>query len=391
MRGKRKVLSRAELYALVWDRPMQAVAKEFGISDVGLAKICRRADVPYPGRGYWAKRAAGKATLEVPLPPRGLGESDDIHNGRGDGWNLFQSDEDVLQAPPIPAPSFAGGLPEITARAQEMLGRVTVPNMRTKAHRSVAKLLEEDQQKREKQASSPYPLSWDKPIIDSPLERRRLRIVNALFLALERCNCRPSISGREARDLSVQVGKMHISLKIEPSKGSLRRLAVGSVKSPRASERLRLEISSYLSLEDIPLAWEDRQDSTLEAQIAEMAVGILVAGEWAYRRYQINRHERDVECRTRAEENIRRARAVAERAEQKRLLKIEQDRRDQLLQDAMAWRQAAELRAYVEAVRMRYRSDPSPTDAHQVETWAGWALTEADRIDPCCRPEPPVI
>ena len=41
-------LTRAELYEKVWATPMRAIAKEFGMSDVGLAKICRKHDIPVP-------------------------------------------------------------------------------------------------------------------------------------------------------------------------------------------------------------------------------------------------------------------------------------------------------------------------------------------------------
>jgi hypothetical protein len=34
-------LTREELYEKVWSRPMRSLAKEWGISDVGLAKICK--------------------------------------------------------------------------------------------------------------------------------------------------------------------------------------------------------------------------------------------------------------------------------------------------------------------------------------------------------------
>jgi hypothetical protein len=58
--------NREELYQKVWDRPVQIVAKDFGMSDVGLAKICRKLFIPLPGRGYWARKAAGK---KVPTRP----------------------------------------------------------------------------------------------------------------------------------------------------------------------------------------------------------------------------------------------------------------------------------------------------------------------------------
>src|ERR1700742_1941506 len=53
-------ISRRELYDLVWSTPVSTVAESFGLSDVGLAKICERHRVPVPPRGYWAKKEAGK-------------------------------------------------------------------------------------------------------------------------------------------------------------------------------------------------------------------------------------------------------------------------------------------------------------------------------------------
>ena len=61
-------LTREELYALVWDRPMTRLAKEFGLSDVALHKICRKHEIPTPPLGYWAKKAHGKPVTNTPLP-----------------------------------------------------------------------------------------------------------------------------------------------------------------------------------------------------------------------------------------------------------------------------------------------------------------------------------
>lgn len=75
---KERVLSRQELYDLVWSTPIAAVAKDLAISDVGLAKICRRHGIPHPGRGYWAKKAAGKPVRPAKLPPLPTGVSETI-------------------------------------------------------------------------------------------------------------------------------------------------------------------------------------------------------------------------------------------------------------------------------------------------------------------------
>ncbi len=61
-------LTRQTLYELVWSKPMSDLAKDFNISDVGLAKRCRVVDVPIPYRGYWARKVAGQNPPKLPLP-----------------------------------------------------------------------------------------------------------------------------------------------------------------------------------------------------------------------------------------------------------------------------------------------------------------------------------
>lgn len=67
------ILKREELYEKVWARPVRELAKEHGISDVALAKICQKLEIPRPGRGYWARKAAGKSVKQDPLPPASQG------------------------------------------------------------------------------------------------------------------------------------------------------------------------------------------------------------------------------------------------------------------------------------------------------------------------------
>ncbi|MBO6560484.1 MAG: hypothetical protein JJ959_08105 [Nisaea sp.] len=66
--GPQRLLSREELYDLVWQTPMSQLAKRFGLSDVGLKKVCRKHDIPTPPLGYWAKRAHGKRVFQPQLP-----------------------------------------------------------------------------------------------------------------------------------------------------------------------------------------------------------------------------------------------------------------------------------------------------------------------------------
>jgi integrase len=60
--------TREDLYRSVWTAPVSEVAARLGISDVGLAKACRRAAIPLPPRGYWARVASGQQVIRAPLP-----------------------------------------------------------------------------------------------------------------------------------------------------------------------------------------------------------------------------------------------------------------------------------------------------------------------------------
>jgi hypothetical protein len=72
------VVTREQLYQEVWTTPLRTLAKRYGISDVGLGKICRRLNVPRPGLGYWAKVDAGQNPPQTPLPGRSLQQSYEI-------------------------------------------------------------------------------------------------------------------------------------------------------------------------------------------------------------------------------------------------------------------------------------------------------------------------
>jgi hypothetical protein len=61
-------LTRDQLYQLVWSKPMRHLAKDYGVSDRAMAKLCARNQVPVPPRGYWAKKKSGQKVVRPPLP-----------------------------------------------------------------------------------------------------------------------------------------------------------------------------------------------------------------------------------------------------------------------------------------------------------------------------------
>ncbi len=60
---------REKIYEEIWAEPMIKVAKRYNVSDVALAKVCRKLNIPRPGRGYWEKKAAGKPVSKRPTLP----------------------------------------------------------------------------------------------------------------------------------------------------------------------------------------------------------------------------------------------------------------------------------------------------------------------------------
>lgn len=156
-----RYLTRQELYDLVWSEPISVIAKRVALSDVGFAKACRRAGVPIPERGYWAKRKAGKPVGQPALPARGLGMHDgtDVLASPSTGSGGTTAADHDIPAPP----TFAEDIEHVEARVREMVGKVSVPKTFAKTHSLITQLLEEDEHRREAQKTNAYAYSWDKP------------------------------------------------------------------------------------------------------------------------------------------------------------------------------------------------------------------------------------
>ncbi|MFG0533750.1 hypothetical protein ACF8FB_26045 [Pseudomonas sp. yb_2] len=62
-----KTFTPHQLFEMVWERPVLIIAKEIGVSDVGLSKACRKAGITLPTRGHWAKPVSKRPRR--PKPP----------------------------------------------------------------------------------------------------------------------------------------------------------------------------------------------------------------------------------------------------------------------------------------------------------------------------------
>jgi hypothetical protein len=62
------VLTRQQLYDLVWENPLTKLAKKYNLSDNGLRKVCKKLDIPLPKNGHWQKIQFNKKVTKEKLP-----------------------------------------------------------------------------------------------------------------------------------------------------------------------------------------------------------------------------------------------------------------------------------------------------------------------------------
>lgn len=376
-----QTFTRQELYDLVWADPTSVVAKTLGVSGVWLRKNCVAANIPVPERGYWARKKAGQAVRRAQLPKRGLGQLDEISIGR-DPAAWYPQDAEV--ADPAPLKAFPESLDEIRQRASKLVGRVTASRSLDKAHSVIARLLEEDERRRLALQQNMY--AWEKPRFDGPDERRRLRILNGLFVGLSRAGCVPWVRGKDSLEWGVRVGDWSVQIKLEPIEQ--KRLSRGEqLRSGRKPfTKLRLALESLPEYPDSVWIWEDEEGRAIEQQVGEIAVAVSIRGEMGYRAWVIRCHRWHVERRNQYLEKQRLKKEKEERERREEILRVAAERRKRLLADTKAWRRAADVRAFIDAVCERFIQSKDIETDERLKEWIAWATDEANRLDPLTKP-----
>jgi len=260
-------LSRKQLYDLVWSEPVKSLSVRFGISDVALKKTCAKSAIPTPERGYWAKRESGKKTFIVSLPERAPGMDDEVLVAGGQNYWHRDWEKEELLGPLPPPPEFPIPIETVREQIAKAIGGVRVPREVMAWHPAIERLLKEDEKRREKQATDPYPFSWDKPLFDTPFERRRLRILNSLFVAIGSFNAKPSPSEREAKNFYISFYSQPVRISLAPFHGRPERSA--ATGSNRSREELALSLQDSTS-EKARIVWRDSDGTKLEAHLMSL-------------------------------------------------------------------------------------------------------------------------
>lgn len=374
--GERITLTRDDLYARVWSMPMRTLGQQLGMSDVGLAKHCRKMKIPVPGRGYWAKLSAGKRVKQAPLPP--LPPNDSVTPREA----IFRPSPPQVEPSPVPAPVAAQAAFEALVE-----NRVEVAETLRSMHplvRLTAEALDGSGKTRVE-----YLGNWQVHHLDISVTkdslRRALRIMDALVKALERRGWKVTLGPGDDRKSYVTVFEQRVPFGIrEPIKKVLNdpakpeRSWSGKLYTPY-QPKYRDEPSGRLALvirntwgHSVSQTWDERTGPRLEDQLNDFIIGVVTTA-----------HEEAERAKQRVADERRRLEAEQQRIAEQRRREAEAARGQALQDQATRWRVSREILEYLTAVREVAGRLPGGVDASPgLAEWLAWAEGYARAVDP---------
>lgn len=356
---KQVEFTREALHQMVWERPVLVLAKEIGVSDVALAKACRKAGIPLPKRGHWAIIKAGRAIKMPALPAPKSDQPTSV---------VFA----VMESPP-PKP----------AKVELPAGPLIImPTELIKPHRLVAELKAATKDRKE-----------DKGVI--PLNYEKFLRVRTSAAQLERALILMDT-------LIKQFDERGYKVRLAEKGGETELILKEGVVSFRLDERLKqtapppppprppgrrgeyyhepwrpayilvgtgeftLEFGKY-RIRSSPNTWKDRANRSLEAQLHEVMAALPL---WEAELLAA-RNER--EERAAREQEAEKRRVAAARAEE--ILRLQRVR---LVNHMQSWERAERLRSFIAAFEKNRNQSP------EARAWLKWANLQVQALDPLC-------
>ncbi len=352
-------ITRVELYDRIWETPAIKLAQELGISDVALAKICKKLNVPKPPPGYWARLKFGQKVSKTALPTL---------------------TKNVATEATIDPEKHTFNAPFPKAAKAKTTGMIAVAETLQGCHPIISQT-RRSMEEQKVDSTGLVQMPWMRFVLPIDVSRaqtsRALRIMDALLKALE-SRGGAFVKDKERPQMKLMFGPDVVAFRMfEIVDKRLRPTKPGQVVwdyekwncSPTG--RLKFQI-----LETHPVggrkSWADCTVYKLEEKLADIVEWLLAAGEGAKQA----RLERD-EWNRRYELERKRM------AEEERKRQIEMAFREDLERQASSWMKAQNLRAFVKACEEQLRAKGSPLFTEMGETqWLAWARRHADQIDP---------
>jgi hypothetical protein len=363
------VVTRTVLYEQVWTTPMLKLAAEYRITGTGLAKVCRKANIPVPPRGYWNKLQYGKPVIMRPPLPS-------VMNGAGETLRI---------QPSSPA---AGADPVVDARTaeeQKPENRIEVSDQLRRPHPLVQAASAALSKSRSGEHAAPTPGnagSKTEPVLDirvsSAARHRALRLVDALLKGLEERGYQVSTRGVTIEGQLVPIGvtekddrTLHVPTAAERAEKQRYPWTRIPTWDYAPNGQLSIHTDAYVWWrKDLRKRWSDTRSVRLEDKLNDVVVGLVALA--AALRQRADEQRREAEIRA-EQERLRQERA--------RQARMEKARRDHLLASSDSWTAAERIRQLVAAVEQRTIAGDAGMPA-DVAAWTRWAKQVADDLDP---------
>jgi hypothetical protein len=376
------ILTREELYNRVWQTPISTLAAELALSDVGLAKVCARYDIPTPPRGYWAKVKAGMKPRQAKLPRRDGSEELKLRFGQPSEPSNADEFSRAMESEASPENEIV-----VPDRLRDPCALVLGAKAALEAAKTDHVGLLETKKACLAIRVSPAQLS------------RALRIADALLKGLEARGWGVVIRDDKTlvqvagipMSLSIQEALATVELPVKPKVGtgdySFNYNRRGETEQkPSGDLAISIQEQEQIWGHTIRRNWHDSEKRPLEAQLNKVVLGMVkLAGI-----VQVHREKKAQQAR---EEEERRRKLEHAEQEQKRLraeLAAEKERVDLLRSQAGRWHESQELRAFVARASELGALPEMGLEGQALLDWCDWALQQADRLDPFS-PSPPSI
>jgi hypothetical protein len=377
---KTQELSREELYAIVWQEPMRTLAKRFSVSDVAMAKWCKKLHIPVPGRGYWAKKAAGHKVRQTPLRP--------LPATAERSTATITPTPPAVAAPRSDEPESVRGQREYEARTENL---ISVAGDLRSSHALVRQTTASIRAAHA--PSDPYSTYKREPRLDidvsDALFNRALRVCNAILKGLDARGFTPSLGKGDDRETHAVVLGQRLAFGVR--EGTKRRENPPPQKQRVNGQwiipyyqRYTFEPSGELTLfvrnwggHGHFRTWKDGKHRRIEEYLNEFMVALVERAE----------DQRALEARW---ERDRQERAVAEqrRYEEQQRREREVERVRELETQAKNWAKSRDLNAYLAAVRdMAQVRHGGIQPGSELGTWLEWATRYAASLDPLRPPD----
>lgn len=377
-------INRKELYKKIWETPITRLSKEYGLSDVGFAKICKKHNIPRPPRGYWARKAAGYRVKQLPLPPR---------------------ENVTIEINPNPYSQNANRNKELVARMtsskQSDEEPIVVPDRLSSPHpltKQSSEILYGRQSDTEGLVHPPKKGCLDISVSKASL-RRSLRIMDTIIKTLEKQSYEVFLSkgNTKAKILEVFISfKIYEKVAIKkrrPGKHNLDgRYQFGhssftEERVPSGNLCLTIHEAEDFYIYGCQQNWNDGKKSKLENRINSFIDGLVTVA--------IAKLERDKEREEEERRRIERQKQLEEerlkRAELRRRYLEEEAKITELISEAENWKRSQILREYIAEVEKHKINGELPINIDKpLAEWLQWAYDQADRLDPLF-PNPPSI